>query len=111
MPLTVNGLKEQFVELASVSDSVLAPHLEAAKRISDIDPFLTYYCAAHLYTLSVQGSQQGEVVSETVGPISKTYKIQAETGGESFFTKTEYGRVFLVLQDRNIATKLTGTVA
>lgn len=111
MPVTVAGLKVEIPALASVQDGTLQLYLNVALDISGINDRMTYYCAAHLYTLSIQGNQQGEVVSETIGPLSKTYKTQAETGGDSFFTKTEYGRIFLILENRNINTKITGIVA
>ena len=47
--------------------------------------------------LSGSGGSAGEIQSEAVGPISVTYKTQAESGQGVWFTSTRYGRIYLML--------------
>lgn len=95
--------RTQFPELSTTSDDVVQRNLELALDLHDTSARATLYLTAHLATLPLDGESPGELTSESIGPKSAEYMTQAETGDESFYTRTEYGRRFLALSRRATA--------
>ena len=111
---TVATFREQFPEYAEVADhpdDAIQRMLDVAKTIHAIRPLATLYCTAHFYKIEEMRqagiSASGELLSERAGPMSVNYVTQAETSGfgvgsrQAFFTRTEYGRQFLILEHRS----------
>lgn len=89
-----------FPELSGTADDVVQRNLDAALDIHDTSARATLYLTAHLSTVPVAGDTPGEITSETIGPKAAAYRPQAESGDESFYTRTEYGRRYLTLAKR-----------
>ena len=98
------GFRIQFPEFdSSANDEQVSLALQEARLIHSRRALATLYCAAHILKLSQNPSDTntpGEISSATVGPMTTTYKTQAEKNWQSFFTRTEYGRHFLILEQR-----------
>lgn len=100
-----------FSEFLTVDDAVVEEYIDLAKEIHNIRKSATLYCAAHLLSISQDDTSQPdfgavEVIQETIGPKSVTYRSQlqaqsqTETTREAFFNTSRYGRIFLVLEKR-----------
>lgn len=100
MEATLATFREQFPELAAVTDELVERSLAFAKEIHTANVLCTLYLTAHLATVPIDQETPGEVKSETVGPKSAAYWTQATSGDDAFYTRTEYGRRFLVLERR-----------
>ena len=104
-----------FPEITVSSDAVVNAAGELALRISNVSQDAVLYLTAHL--LSIQSEDTGapdggagEVVSERTGPMDTKYLVQAETNREVFFTRTSYGRMFLILERRAPARPFRGVM-
>ena len=102
--LTATEIKAMFPELAKKSDSEVNMAIGEAYELSDVSRRATAFLAAHLCAVTTEGNALdgglGEVSGEQLGPQRISYKTQAETGKEAFFTSTKYGRRFLALEKR-----------
>ena len=103
---TLAGFRTQFPELdaAVATDVAVERALEEALELHSLSPRATLFCTAHLLTLEadrVSGKQRrGEIAASGAGPLRASYRTQADNGWEAFFTRTEYGRRFLLLERR-----------
>lgn len=81
--------------------------LNLAAEMSVASRNATMYLAAHLLVLElIEQDKQvdggaGEVVREGLGSKSVDYMTMARTNRETFFTRTSYGRQFLILEARS----------
>ena len=98
---TRGAFRERFAEFASRSDADVDQARELALAIHTARPLATLYLMAHVLSLDPATSVAGEVTMDWVGNVRAMYMAQAETGDESFFTRTEYGRRYLVLARRS----------
>jgi hypothetical protein len=107
----------RFPEFAAESDARILIYLNDALKIFSLCCTTVLYLAAHLLTLdndsgaggsggSVDGGE-GETVSESAGGVSASFKSQADTGKDSFYTVTPYGRRFLAMRNTCGAYKLS----
>lgn len=83
-----------------MTDAEMQEHIDFALDIHDASERATLYLAAHLAAVSLQGDTPGETTSETIGPRSYDVVAQARSGDDAFYTRTEYGRRYLVLSKR-----------
>ena len=103
---TLKGFREQFPEFPTnkVEDSAIERVLEEALELHSLSKRATLFCAAHLLTLETDRAaglnRRGEIASGGAGPLRASYRTQADNGWEAFFTRTEYGRRFLILEQR-----------
>ncbi len=97
--------REQFPEFSASSDAQVERVLAEATEIHNQSKRATLFLAAHLLKLDQQTSDgvesSPEKESASAGALSVSYKTQAETGREAFFTSTSYGKRFLTLEKRN----------
>ena len=100
MTPTITEFRTQFPELSTITDAAITTNLTLAAHIHDISKLATLYLAAHLATIPTDGETPGEIVSEDIGPKSAEYSTQASEGDDAFFTRTEYGKRYLVLAKR-----------
>ena len=105
---TASQVRERFPEFtpSGFPDAVVDQAIATAYRISDADHESTLWCAAHLLaTLESQAARMdggaGEITSESTGPRMTSYRTQADTGREVFFSTSPYGRTFLTLEGRS----------
>ena len=92
-------------EFASLSESSISPSILEAEREVNESAFgdryddALKYLAAHLLAAMRQGSQgaSGAVVSETVGPISRSYGAAAITSSDAL-ESTSYGRRYVEIR-------------
>ena len=94
------GFRGRFSEFVSRTDEDVDAALEFAKHIHTVRPLATLYLAAHALSLAASAQIGGEVIEDQVGAIRSKYMAQAQSGDEVFYTRTEYGRRFLVLEKR-----------
>ena len=98
--------REEFPEFDDVADSAVNVWLGHAAEIHSLSETATLYLAAHLVALDGEDSVgqvdggAGVITSETIGPKSATYMTQARSGDETFFARTQYGRLFLTIERR-----------
>ena len=89
-------------------DPAITGWITQAKALHDVSGWATLFLAAHLITIAradgagiheLDGGD-GEVSEETIGPKRVMYVTQAKKDGESFYTRSSYGRRFLELERR-----------
>ena len=111
---TLAGFRSRFDEFSGTADGAVENALEEAKLIHDLLPLATLYLTAHLLTLNGQTTDGtaagGEVSSESAGPLKVSYKTQAESGQDAFFTSTSYGQRYLQLERRTPRMVIGATV-
>lgn len=101
--------REYFPEFDSEPDGKVLRYLNLALSIHAICQDATIYLAAHFITLdnasgvggsggSVDGGL-GEKTSERAKNVAATYKAQAMNDGDSFYTTTPYGRMYIAQRD------------
>ena len=105
---TLSKFRTQFPEFAATVDADVERWLAEASSLHSVNDVATLWCAAHLLALAIATGLQpdegaGEVKEETIGPKSLIFKTQAEAGWEVFFTRSSYGRHFLLLERRTPA--------
>ena len=102
--------RAQFPEFSSKSDAEILNALNTALGIHAICELATVYLAAHICTLNddsgvggaggtVDGGGVREVLSETAKSISSSFVALATKEGDSFYTNTPYGRMYIVQRD------------
>lgn len=115
MAATLTDFRAQFPEFATTADAVVERFLSVAAEMHGIRNTATLYCTAHLLRLEADRAagtaSGGEVTDERAGPLWQSYKSQADAGWETFFTRTEYGRMFLTLERRTPRFAIGATVA
>ena len=97
------------------TDAKLAPILAAAYQIHALEPYLTKLLAAHLATLDAEAVSEadygsGEIKHEEAGPRKVDYVTMARDGGEAFYTRSSYGRMFLAMENRMPAKRISARV-
>jgi len=102
---TLTEFREYFPELSGHADDAVERALIVAREMHGLRDKATLYCAAHLIAIDDGIPQpdggQGEVIAESVGSQASRYMAMAESGRQTFFTTTSYGRVFLELELRS----------
>ena len=98
---TVDGFRADFGEFSETDDGLVALALRQARAFYDRDHDGTYLATAHLLTLEARESKSdvggsGEVTMEQFGRKMASYKPMAESGDETFWSRTTYGRLYLV---------------
>jgi hypothetical protein len=99
----------RFPEFVAVPDATINLYIADALEIFCLRTSCASYLAAHLYVLdqdsgaggsggSVDGGE-GEVLSESAGGVSSSFKGQADNGNDSFYTVTPYGRKYLACRN------------
>ena len=100
--------RARFPEFDLVADSIVLAIINEALHIFALCDLPVLWLTAHLLTLdanygigstggSVDGGE-GETTSESVGGVSASFKSQADTGADAFYTSTSYGRRYLTLR-------------
>lgn len=112
---TLDGFRARFNEFAGTTDESVELALEEALILHSVVPLATLYAAAHLLKLDADTAagrdRGGEVSEESAGPLKTKYRTQADTGADSFWTSTSYGRRFLTLEKRTPRHALSVYVA
>ncbi len=116
----VSDFKLRFPELAHHEEADI--ELAFADMVifnAYVGPVGKAYGAAHLLVLSDELSKglerRGEIVAEAAGDLLVRYKSQSSSrdgasNRDVFFTRTEYGRRFLVLEQRSKRWLFSGVV-
>lgn len=105
--------REQFQEFSNKADVEVLKVLNTALAIHSICQLATVYLAAHICTIDADsgvGSTGGSVdaggvrekASESAKSISASFVALATKDGDSFYTNTPYGRMYLT--QRNSCT-------
>ena len=106
MAADLAGFREQFPEFTAdaAADAAVNRALAEAKLIHDRNSLATLFLTAHFVSLDNGtkgvGAGAGEAKAEKAGPLSVSYKTQADRGRDAAFTSTSYGRRFLTLEKR-----------
>ena len=82
-----------------------------ALRLHAASPLAAAYLAAHLITLDKDEDGQidggaGLLIGDRIGPLGLQYQMEMTEGGESWFERTPYGRMFRQLERRTPATAM-----
>ena len=135
--VSVADFRARFPEFNTTLDQIVQDALDEAFLIHSIRKLATLYCAAHLLAVPGIGSGgsgggstgqvtiHGEVSSKKVGPLSVSYTTLTESSASSrsssannrnpveiaFFSRTEYGRHFLILELRSPRAGIGAMVA
>lgn len=104
--------REQFPEFDTKSNASVLLILGNALLVHCICEMATVYLAAHLCVIDAdsgvggsgggvdQGGSAREVSSETAKSISTSFNSMSKgDSGDSFYTATPYGRMYIVLRD------------
>lgn len=110
---TLAEFRTRFVEFAEdaadeddrATDALIEIFLDEAAALHAKSKIAHLYCTAHLLRIELDRRQgldtDGESGEVVVGPLSYVAVSQANTGEwEAFFTRTEYGRNFLIHEKR-----------
>ena len=104
---TAAQFRERFPEftVASHPDAAITQAAETASRISAVSFEALLYLTAHVRTLDAENTAaldggSGEVTAESVETRNVTYAKQAKDEGDVFFTRSSYGRMFKMLENR-----------
>ena len=114
MAATLADFRARFTEFADAdstpaedraSDALVNIFLGEARGIHNKSKTATLYCAAHLLRIELDRRNNfdtdGESSEVIVGPLSYAAVPQAKGGEwEAFFTRTEYGKNFLIHERR-----------
>ncbi len=101
----LSNFREQFPEFPEdqFTDAAAESALDIAAEISAVSAKAILYLAAHLLTLAGERTAaldggSGELTAEEIGPKRAEYKTQAAEGRDVFFSRSAYGRMFLVIE-------------
>lgn len=118
MTADLAGFRARFPEFDAVADDRVILFIDDALEIHAQCEKATLYLAAHLLASAPQegviasdDGGSGEVSSMSNGGESISYKTQANTGAETFFTTTSYGRTFLTMERRCAGRRFSVRVA
>ena len=108
MALTVTpaNFKAKFPEIRGNSDATIASFIAEACEISSVSRSAILYLTAHLIIIDKEeyggiDGGSGEVSTESIGGKSLSYKTGSESERDTFFTRTKYGRKFLMFEKRS----------
>lgn len=98
-----------------LTDALIEQFIADAKDINSKSERVTIFCAAHLLRLELDRRMDldtdGESSEITVGPLGYIAVPQAKGGEwEAFFTRTEYGRQFLIYESRHRGSAIAAQV-
>ena len=116
MAVTLSDFRTQFPEFpqATSPDENVNRVLAEAREIHCVSDLATLFCAAHLLALDQGprgiGAGSGEATMKQAGPLRASYRTQAETGRQTFFTSSSYGRRYLVLEQRSARSAIGAVV-
>ena len=106
--LTVTKFKARFPGIfADLTEPQIKQFIDIACQISNVSYDAIAYLTAHLIVCEIEEANgridggSGEVNTETIGKKTVVYKEMAETNREVFFTRTHYGRMFLIIEGRS----------
>lgn len=121
--MSLDLFREQFPEFSGVPDADIGKYIVLAEGIHTACPMATVYLAAHLLTVLTAdnvgvagsgganvdgGGSAREVMSETANKVSTTFAgMSTGKAGDSYFTSTAYGRMYIVLRDSCVAGKFS----
>ena len=94
--------REQFPELSTTTDAVITRNETVAKSMVRGSEIQLLYAVAHLAT--VDDGQGGEITETKIGSVSVKYRTPAKDVRDTFWTRTEYGRIYLELRSRDAST-------
>lgn len=105
MSVTASQLKARLTEFASTLDATVTSAIDEAERRTNRDAWAgkaddaVLYLAGHILKVWAlqSGTPAGAVMSESVGPISRTYATSPVTSRENLAT-TAWGRMYLELR-------------
>lgn len=119
MAVTVSGFRARFGDrFSDETDDDIEAALETAVLIHALNDTATAYLAAHLLVTDLPDAAEahdggsGVVQSERIGPRTISYvNMVADGERKAWFATSEYGRRFLILEDRTpsflIAARVT----
>jgi len=100
--------RAKFPEFDSVADSLVLETINEALHIFALCDLPVLWLTAHLLTVDADSGAgsggapvdggEGETTSESAGGVSASFKTQADTGSDTYYTSTAYGRRFLALR-------------
>lgn len=110
---TLEQVRQQFPEFSSQNDETVNAAIRDAYAVHRIRPQATLYLVAHILSLVTDNVEQpdggmGIVVKETLGPKAIDYKTMSNDADtlKVWCEATHYGRMFLVLYETSIQTKI-----
>jgi len=105
-PPTAAEFKLKFPELASRTDDAIDAAVAQAMTVNNQSVDIVCNLAAHFLALAsehrgdVDGGS-GEVNMDMIGPRQIQYTAMAASGDEVFFSRSAYGRMYLMLSKRH----------
>ena len=110
--ITIAEFRTKFPEFTEslVRDRDVGRWLETAYQLSDVAREATFFTAAHLIALDLAertagaiapaDERGGVILEESFGPKKLKFMQQAMDGREVWYTRTAYGRLALMLEQR-----------
>lgn len=99
----------RFPEFITQADDRLTMYINDALCIHALCETATLYLTAHLLTLDIESGAGsigassdgggGEVVAESAGGVSASYKSQTDKSKDVFYMSTAYGRRYVALRN------------
>ena len=114
--VTVAEFRDRFAEFDRIDDATISFLIPQAYEMSDVSREATLYCIAHLASLEGEriakpDGGSGEVVSDALGPQSRSYMSLAESNRDVFFSTSTYGRRMLTLESRSVNAVFSSVTA
>ena len=110
---TLDQVRQQFPEFSNQGEDVINNAIRDAYAIHRIRPQATLYLVAHIISLTIDNVEQpdggqGIITKETLGPKTIDYKTMSSDADtlKVWCEATHYGRMFLVLYETSIQTKI-----
>jgi len=110
-PPTAAEFKAKFPELSATEDSVIDGLIALAMTVNEQSTDIVLYLSAHFVVLEKEQTGDidggsGEVNMDMIGPRQVGYKTMASQGDDVFFSRSPYGRMYLMLSRRQAARTL-----
>jgi len=109
--MTVVGFRDQFPEFARATDAQVGQALTASSFLSARPASALPFAAAHLLAIQLERTGEpdggsGEVKSESLAGAAMGTMPMAESGSDTFWTTSPYGRMVLALRMSDPATRI-----
>ena len=105
---TAAEFRSRFPEFTAVAhdDAAVEQAAVTASQISAVSLEALLYLTAHVLTLTAERTAaldggSGEISAEGIETRSVSYVTQAQTDSDAFFTRSSYGRMFQILEQRS----------
>lgn len=105
-PPTAADFKAKFPELSETDDDAIEELIALAITVNEQSTDIVLYLAAHFVAVAKEQTGEmdggsGEVNMDMIGPRQIQYTTMAAQGDAVFFSRSSYGRMYLVLSRRH----------